>query len=102
RTKKGHYILSDTFPHTNFKYRLRDKETMEKFKAICMEKYGVENPGVLGAVASKAGEKYIRNFISENKIDESKCYFKNGGINKNEYFLNVYDKKLQKYVFYSY
>ena len=34
-----------------------------KFKQSCFKKYGVYNPGVLGAYSSKSAELYIRNYI---------------------------------------
>ena len=60
------------------------------------------NPGVLGAYSSKSAEKYIREFIKENNIRENCCYFKNGGISGREYFLNLFDEKIDKYIYLSY
>ncbi len=89
-------------PTDNFKNYLKDKNNYNKFKESCFKKYGVYNPGVLGAYSSKSAELYIRNYIKENNIREDRCYFKNGGINNKEYFLNVYDGLTKKYIYLSY
>lgn len=81
RRENNSYIPTDSF-----RYYLRNKENYENFKKVCKNKYGVENPGVLGAYSSKSAEKYIRSYINENNIDENRCYFKGGGINNKEYF----------------
>jgi hypothetical protein len=78
------------------------EETKEKFKKTCIAKYGVENPGVLGAYFSKSGLTYIKKFIIDNHINEKLCYYKGGGINENEYFQMIYDPKKQKQVYFSY
>lgn len=80
----------------------KTNETKDKFKQTCLEKYGVENPGVLGAYYSKSGEKYIRNFIDSRNINEENCYFKNGGRNGEEYFQMIFDKNKNKHVYFSY
>ena len=95
RRKNNSYIPTDSF-----KYYLRNKENYDNFKKICKEKYGVENPGVLGAYSSKSAEKYIRSYISENNIDENKCYFKGGGINNKEYFKCVIIDDKKRYMSY--
>ena len=97
RTKNGTYIPCD-----NFKNYLKDKNNLNSFKMKCKEKYGVENPGVLGAYSSKSAEKYIRDFIVENKIDEGKCYFKNGGISGKEYYMNLFNEIKNKFIYLSY
>jgi len=95
RRKNKSYIPSDSF-----KYYLKDKKNYDNFKNKCKNKYGVENPGVLGAYSSKAAEKYIRSYIFENKIDENKCYFKGGGINNKEYFKCISIDGVKKYMSY--
>jgi hypothetical protein len=101
RRKNGKGLLT-----TEHKRKLsiahKTKETKDKFKKTCLAKYGVENPGVLGAYFSKAGEKYIKQFIKDNNINESDCYFKNGGKNGNEYFQMIYDEDKKKQAYFSY
>lgn len=80
----------------------KSEKTINKFKKTCIEKYGVENPGVLGAYYSKAANKFIKTFIKNNDIDENKCYYYGGGISGKEYFQMIYDNNKQKNVYFSY
>ncbi len=89
RRLNNSYIPSDNFKNYN-----KNSENREKTKKILLDKYGVENVGVLGAYSSKSGEAFIRKFIIDNNIDETKCYFKNGGINNREYFQNIFSDEL--------
>jgi len=101
RRKNGNGKLSDDHK-TKLSLIHKSKETKEKMKNSCLNKYGFENPGVLGAYYSKSAEKYIRNFILENNIDEKRCYFKNGGKNNKEYFQMIFNKEKNRYVYFSY
>lgn len=101
RRENGHGTLSIEHKDKLSKAH-KTKETQEKFKQTCLKKYGVENPGVLGAYSSKSGEKYIREFLNDRNISEKRCYFKNGGINNKEYFQMIYDESKQKHVYFSY
>jgi hypothetical protein len=97
RKEKKNYIPSDNFKNYN-----KTESNRIKNKQIIKEKYGVENAGVLGAYSSKSAESFIRNYLNKHKIDENKCYFKNGGINNKEYFQVVYSKELKRNVYFSY
>lgn len=99
---KTRRLNNSYIPTDNFKNYLKDKNNYDKFKETCFIKYGVYNPGVLGAYSSKSAEKYIRNYIKDNNINEEMCYFKNGGVSGREYFLNIYNDNLHKYMYVSY
>lgn len=101
RRKNGNGNLSLEHKHKLSEIHKKN-ETIAKFKNTCLEKYGLENPGILGAYYSKAGLNYIKKFIKDNNIDENLCYYKGGGINGNEYFQMVFDPTKQKYVYFSY
>lgn len=76
-------------PCEAFRNYLKDPNNYNNFKNKCFEKYGIYNPGVLGAYSSKSAEKFIKNYIKENNIVENRCYFKGGGINGKEYFKSI-------------
>lgn len=97
RIENNSYIPTDAF-----KYCMRDPKIRAKAKKTNLKKYGVENPGVLGAYSSKAAENFIRGFINENGINEDVCYFKNGGVNNQEFYQSVLDEKTNKHLFLSY
>lgn len=100
RKRKKNYIAHESFIYSNSIEKYPEK--VKQRKLTNLSRYGVENPGVLGAYSSKSAEKFIRNYIKENDIDENLCYFKNGGINNKEYFQNVFVEHLNKYVYFSY
>jgi len=101
RKINGTYFVSN---ETRKKQSLRalTKETKEKKKNTNLIRHGVENPGVLGAYNSEAGYRFIKKYISENNIEENRCYFYNGGINKKEFYQNIYNDKTKKYDYVSY
>jgi hypothetical protein len=82
--------------------RALTKETQERKKKTNLIRYGVENPGVLGAYNSKAGYLFIKKYINENNIDEKKCYFYNGGVNSKEFYQNIFNDITKKYDYVSY
>lgn len=53
----------------------------------CKERYGVENPGVLGAFSSRAATDFIKRFLAFMEIDEDRCMFKAEG--KREFYQNI-------------
>lgn len=91
RIKKGipHRLTSDALK------KAWSQDAREKRKKTFIKKYGVENPGVLGAYSSNAAYQYIREYLRENQISEDVCYFKWGGINNEEFFqcLSIQGKK---------
>jgi hypothetical protein len=101
RILNGTYNVTDETKKKQSKSAL-DPIVKQKKELTNIKKYGVSNPGVLGAYSSKSAENFIRNYIKENNINENLCYFKNGGANKKEYYQIIYDEKNggKKYVSY--
>jgi hypothetical protein len=75
-------------------YKLNDKqralwwtkEANAKRQQTNIKRYGVANPGVLGAFYSKSGLKYIQQFLIDNQIDDDCCYYKGGGCTGKEFY----------------
>jgi len=61
-------------------------EVKNKKKQTCLIRYGIENPGVLGAFHSKAATNYIKDFIKERNIDINCCYYYDPKLKKKEFF----------------
>jgi len=61
------------------KIAANSEKTKNKKKKTNLMKYGVENPGVLGAYSSKSSKIFIENFISKYNIDQKLCIYKNNG-----------------------
>lgn len=77
------------------------EESNIKRKETNLKKYGVANPGVLGAYSSKAAFNYITKFLEENNIPLKHAYYKNGGVNNKEFFQYIsIDNGENKYVSY--
>jgi len=73
------------------------KESVKKKKReTCLDRYGLENPGVLGAYYSKNSIIFIEKYFKDNNINPNKCYYKNGGVNKKEFF-QIIGKKYVSY-----
>lgn len=75
-------------------------EVKEKKRATCLERYGIENPGVLGAYSSKAAHDYIIQFLAENEISESRCLFKTETTSEFFQMVDVSFKDVKRYVSY--
>ena len=86
--------------------KLKDSANKESVKnkkiKTCEEKYGIKNPGVMGAYASKSAYLFIKKFIEDNNINDALCYYKGGGINGKEYYQMIYDDVKSKYIYVSY
>lgn len=100
-------ILNGTYNVTDETRKKQSKSALDpivkrKKELTNIKRYGLSNPGVLGAYSSKSAENFIRNYIKENNINENICYFKNGGINKKEYYQIILDNTNggKKYVSY--
>ena len=65
-------------------------------------RYGVSNPGVLGAYFSKSGQAYIEDFLKKKNIEFDRCFFYNKGIGKREFFQIIFIPFLNKNRFVSY
>jgi len=66
----------------------QSEKTKKKKGDTNYKRYGVRNPGVLGAYHSKAACKFIGNFIAERKIDPLRCFFHDVH-GKREFFQNI-------------
>ena len=90
--KIGAHRLGTTLPE-EWKSRLSEAASKsvvkEKKMATCKCRYGVSNPGVLGAYCSASATRFICDFLKENKIEEDRAYYKGGGVNKSEFFQNI-------------
>jgi hypothetical protein len=61
---------------------------VKRAKALtCKRRYGVENPGVLGAYSSRAASQFILRFIEYFGIEKERCLFKTE--TQHEFFQNV-------------
>jgi len=67
-------------------------DVQRKKHDTCLKRYGVGNPGVLGAYSSSAALRFIKNFLSENDIDKNRAFYKGGGVNGNEFFQMIEGK----------
>jgi hypothetical protein len=102
--------LSEARTGVRFNQRWKNKlkvaanreEVKEKKKKACLELYGVENPGVLGAFSSKSAREYIITFLEENGICKNRCYFKDVDTGKKEFFQMVYVPFLKKKKYFCY
>ncbi len=85
RRLNNSYLVSD---ETKLIQSLKAKtiDTVNKKKTTNKIRYGVENPGVLGAYSSKSASIFIMNYIINEKIPEHLCYYKGGGVNGKEYY----------------
>lgn len=97
RKKDGSYNPSE---ETKIKMSNSAKLSMNKKRKTNMKRYGVENPGVLGAYSSKAAENYILDYLGKNNIDINTCLFKHREIK--EFFQMVFDEKINKHRYFSY
>jgi hypothetical protein len=78
-----------------------NKESVKvKKRKTCLERYGIENPGVLGAYHSKSSYKYIMGFLKDREIPLNQCFFHDD--NKKEFFQFVYVPFLKKKRYFSY
>jgi hypothetical protein len=66
----------------------RTEDVQKRKAATCLERYGVENPGVLGAYSSRAAREFIERFIDFLSIDRARCLYHDGG-NTREFYRNV-------------
>lgn len=64
---------------------IRRRKTMIK-------RYGTSNTANISPRFSKEAYIFIKKYLSDNNIDESRCYFNRGGINNTEYYQHVNDK----------
>jgi len=101
RKINGSYFVSD---ETRKKQSLRalTKETKEKKKKTNLIRHDVENPGVLGAYNSKAGYRFIKSILVKITLKKNRCYFYNGGVNKKEFYQDIYNNITKKYEYTSY
>lgn len=97
RRNNGTYIVSS---ETRKKQSKSAKKTIPQKRKTNLKRYGVPNPGVLGAYSSKAAEKYILKFLKNNNISHERCFFKYG--NEKEFFQMIFDDQLNKYKYFSY
>jgi hypothetical protein len=99
RKENGSYNFSENHK-TNMS--VSAKMSMYKKRKTCKEKYGVENPGVLGGYTSKRATEYIKIFIEERNIDIDCCFFEDKESNKFEYFqmINLPGRSKKKYAKY--
>jgi hypothetical protein len=83
----------------NMKKIAQKEETKIKRELTNLRKFGIKNPGCLGGYWSEIAIKFIKNYIKDNSINENLCYYKNGGINNEEYFIryNNFLKSFFKY-----
>jgi len=80
-----------------------NKESVKLKKKITnLKRYGVENPGVLGAYHSKTATKYILNFLEKNNINVNRCFYHDKNNNKVEFFQMIYLDDLKKQKYFSY
>ena len=68
----------------------------------CLERYGVRNPGVLGAYHSQSASEYIKKYLKLKSIHENRCYFYDKTLNKKEFFQNIFVPFLTKHRFFCY
>jgi hypothetical protein len=99
RIRKGSYNFSEIHKENLSKSA---KKSMPKKRKTNKEKYGVENPGVMGGLSSKAANIYIKTFIAQRNIDIECCYFHDEELNKKEFFqmIRVPNSNKLKYVQY--
>lgn len=93
RIKNGNYNFSSE--HKN-KLSISAKKSIHKKRKTCKERYGVENPGVMGGYSSKAANSYIKKFIADRNIDLDCCLFNDAESNKKELFQMIYMPKTNK------
>lgn len=77
-------------------------EVIQKKQKTCLERYGISNPGILGAWHSRAADRYIKEYINKNQINEKCCYFHGGGISNREFFqmITIPAQNKKRYVSY--
>ena len=95
RKGKNNYILTDEMNIALWTNSAREKRNNTNIK-----KYGVKNPGVLGAYSSKVATQFIKNFLKENNISEDRCFYKNKETNKNEFYQMIEIGEIKKYISY--
>ncbi len=96
RSQKLSKALSGRKMNEEWKSKLKsaanDPEVTKKKEKTNLKRYGVSNPGVLGARASKSGRRYIKKFLKDNNINESCTYFDGGGITNKEFYVIINGK----------
>lgn len=106
RTSETRKINGSYNPTTETRFKMslkaKSKEVQNKKKLTNLERYGVENPGVLGAYTSKAAYNYIIDFLERHCYDERHCYFHGGGVNGKEFYQNIYNEFSNKMDYISY
>jgi hypothetical protein len=89
-----------------WKKKLSDSASKEvvknKKKKTNLDRYGVENAGILGAYYSKSATIYINKFIELNGIDKNLCFYYDKDLGKKEFFQMLYTPILDKQKYYSY
>jgi len=93
RKSNGSYNFSESHKK---KLSLSAKRTIPQKRKTSKERYGVENPGVMGGGSSKAANIYIKKFIEDRNIDIECCYFRDEKLNKKEFFQMIKVPKSNK------
>jgi hypothetical protein len=84
------------------KLAAQKEDVKKKKRDTCLSRYGVENPGVLGAFHSKDACSYIRAMLRELCIDEDRCLFCDPENNRREFFQSIYIPILRRSRYVSY
>lgn len=82
------------------KVAANNDDVKNKKQLTCLHRYGVKNPGVLGAYSSRAAQEYIINLLSQRNIDLNRCMFKYG--DNKEFWQMIYVPFLNKKRYFSY
>jgi hypothetical protein len=76
------------------------KSVKSRKAATCLRRYGVENPGVLGAYHSKEATKFIISFLNERGIPRSRARFHDSASGNKEFFQVITFNNRSRYVSY--
>jgi hypothetical protein len=103
--KRGRLRRGTKFPEA-WKNKLKAAASLDsvksKKKQTCLKRYGVENPGVLGAFYSTSARRYIKKFLKERNIPIEYCLYHDPKNNKKEFFQMIFVQSLGKYRYFSY
>ncbi len=81
--------------YKNMCFSMRNPETIRKRLNTIEQLKKTKRGFILNNKSSKAAFNYIKKFITNNNLDENKCYFQNGGHNKKEW--GLYDNESKKF-----